>query len=319
MTGLREIGEFGLIRLLTDHNLPHPQVILGPGDDAAVLSVGDRWVLYTTDMLIEDVHFTLRTTTPYQLGQKALAVNLSDIAAMGGQPTFAVVSLGLPPNTSTEFAEELYRGMAYMAHTHGARVVGGDTVKSSSLIINVALLGETESGHAVLRNGARPGDVICVTNTLGDSAAGLALLSANMPGPTEKHLVPQPRVKEGRLLVGLATAMIDLSDGLAGDLAHICARSSVGAKIEKELLPISEEVLRTAEALNQDPIQWALRGREDFELLFTVPPGKVPSKIGPSTVHPIGEIVAEPGIRLIDGETITVIEGAYDHFRKRES
>lgn len=315
MTDLRGIGEFGLIKLLTGEGLPHPQVILGPGDDAAILSIGDKWVLYTTDMLVENVHFTLRTTTPHQLGQKALAVNMSDIAAMGGKPTFALVSLGLPPSLSTEFVEELYRGMAHMAHSHGARVVGGDTVQSQSLIINVALLGETEPGQAVLRKGARPSDIICVTNTLGDSAAGLALLSANMPGPTLKHLVPQPRVSEGRLLVGLATAMIDLSDGLAGDLAHLCTQSGVGAQINKDCLPISEGVLLAAKALDKDPIEWALRGGEDFELLFTLPPGKVPSQIGPSPIHPIGKIVSEPGIKLIDGETMSTTEGAYDHFR----
>ena len=315
MTDLREIGEFGLIKLLTGEGLPHPQVILGPGDDAAILSIGDKWVLYTTDMLVENVHFTLRTTTPHQLGQKALAGNMSDIAAMGGKPTFALVSLGLPPSLSTEFVQELYRGMAHMAHSHGARVVGGDTVQSQSLIINVALLGETEPGQAVLRKGARPGDIICVTNTLGDSAAGLALLSANMSGPTLKHLVPQPRVREGRLLVGLATAMIDLSDGLAGDLAHLCTQSGVGAHINKDRLPISEGVLLAAEALDKDPIEWALRGGEDFELLFTLPPGKVPSQIGPSPIHPIGKIVSEPGIKLIDGETMSTTEGAYDHFR----
>ena len=196
MTGLREIGEFGLIRLLTDHNLPHPQVILGPGDDAAVLSIGDRWVLYTTDMLIEDVHFTLRTTTPYQLGQKALAVNLSDIAAMGASPPLPLSPwdcLQTPrPSSPRSFTGDGLHG----PHPWGPGS-GGDTVKSSSLIINVALLGETESGHAVLRNGARPGDVICVTNTLGDSAAGLALLSANMPGPTGKAS-SSPAPGEGR-------------------------------------------------------------------------------------------------------------------------
>ncbi|MGI6037013.1 MAG: thiamine-phosphate kinase [Limnochordia bacterium] len=320
MTQLRDIGEFGLIKLIAPQEGGHPGVLVGIGDDTAVLEHGSHWLLYTTDMLVEGVHFSLETTTAGQLGHKALAVNMSDVAAMGGWPTFALISLGLPPDLSVAFVQELYRGMEAIAAQGGVAIVGGDTVSHPELlIINVALLGQVPAGQAVLRSGAQRGDLICVTNTLGDSAAGLALLSRGGEIPpsllevVDKHLLPQPRLREGRQLAGVATSMLDVSDGLAGDLHHICQASQVRAQIELERLPISPAVYEAADFVGCDPLEWVLRGGEDYELLFTIPPEE-PLPAGASV---IGQIIpGEPAIELVDGRGRREVlkPGAYDHF-----
>jgi thiamine-monophosphate kinase len=254
MTKLSHIGEFGLIETLKRFQNLSPRVVKGIGDDAAVLKVkGGRYMLFTTDMLVEDVHFTLKMS-PRAVGHKALACNLSDIAAMGGEPVFAVVSLGIPGNMKARYVKDLYAGMWTVARAYGVSIVGGDTVRSDKVVINIALLGEVEKRKLVRRQGARTGDWIFVSGPLGGSLK------------SGRHLKFKPRVKEARFLVEhfKPSAMMDLSDGLAGDLAHILKASGVGALIEEKLIPRHKGV----------GIEKALTDGEDFELLFTMPSGR---------------------------------------------
>jgi thiamine-monophosphate kinase len=251
MTKLSHLGEFGLIETLKKFQNLLPRVVKGIGDDAAVLKVkGGRYMLFTTDMLVQDVHFSMRMSAR-AVGHKALACNLSDIAAMGGEPVFAVVSLGVPGNISARYVKDLYAGMWAVARAYGVSIVGGDTVRSEKVVVNVALLGEVEKRKLIRRQGARPGDWIFVSGRLGGSLK------------SGRHLRFTPRVKEARFLVEKfkPSAMMDLSDGLAGDLKHILKASCVGALIEEKLIPCHRGV----------SVDRAFTDGEDFELLFTIP------------------------------------------------
>ena len=313
---IEEIGEFGLIkRLAGSFSLGDARVFTGIGDDTAVIRTGakDEFVLLTMDTLIENIHFTSDILTPYQIGWKSLAANLSDIAAMGGVPQYALISLGLKPGTSTKFIGGLYRGIKALARKYGVSIVGGDTVKSPrQLTITIALLGKVESRHLTLRSGARKGDKILVTGDLGASTAH------RLQG---RHLPLRPRIEESRELVRRfkPTSMIDLSDGLAGDLRHICEASRVGAKIWLEKIPISRRTRKTAEGLGKNPLHLALAGGEDYELLFTLPE-KAMNRIIPGIGFPVslvGEITREKGkISLVDkkGRVRPLAVKGYKHF-----
>ena len=329
MVKLSDIGEFGLIdrirRSFAKRSLRAP---IGIGDDAAALycSPGST-LLATTDMLIEGVHFDLATTDLDSLGWKAAAVNLSDIAAMGGTPRFALVALGLPRGTRAEQVAEFYRGFTRLARRHRTLLVGGDTCGSrDGLIISVTVLGEAARSRIVPRRGARPGDLVFVTGSLGDAGAGLELLTAGAgrrkPGAgrlIERHLRPVPRVAWGRRLAssGCATSMIDVSDGLSSDLGHICDESGVGADIIADRIPISRD-LRSAKGLAHPALAYALSGGEDYELLFTVPAAK--RKRFRSLRIPaaeIGVITRETGRILIGagGRRTSLTPSGYDHFK----
>jgi thiamine-monophosphate kinase len=252
--------------------IPKRPIVKGIGDDCAVLYPSkDKLQLVTTDMLVEDVHFSTKTASPYQIGWKSIASNISDIASMGGEPTFAFLSVGFPKNTDAEFVDDLYLGMKNIAEKYGVDIVGGDTVSSSKIIINVALLGKVKSEKPILRSGAKVDDIICVTGDVGGSSAGLAILQNNLSGNTEKHLTPTPRVLEGQVLAesGYVTAMIDISDGVASETHHICEQSATSARLYLEKLPLSNNVLSIAKQLNIKPYDFALYGGEDYELLFT--------------------------------------------------
>jgi thiamine-monophosphate kinase len=308
-------------------------VRVGIGDDCAVLepSAGSL-LLATTDLLIENVHFRRRWATPADLGWKAVAVSLSDIAAMGGQPRWALIALGCPSGVSLEDAEAFYAGTLALAAEHEVTVVGGDTSASpAGWIVNVTLLGEAVA--PVLRSTARAGDVVAVTGTLGRAAAGLALLEREAPAALDStaaedvrvaHLRPRPRVREGQWLAaaGGVTAMIDLSDGLATDLAHIAAESHIGARVHLDLLPVGDGVRAVAATLGRDALAWATGGGEDYELLLTCQPGAVGrlaeglrAATG-TALTAIGEIVAAgEGIRWADaaGRDVAVGPG-FEHF-----
>ena len=276
---IKEIGEFGLIkRMASEIGDTGRPVIAGIGDDTAVLHPPEGKVqLLTTDMLVEDVHFRLNTASPLQIGWRSLAVNISDIAAMGGEPTYAVISIGFPRDATVELVDEIYSGMSKIAEAYSVDIVGGDTVSAPQLVINVALLGEVEAENLLLRSGAKEGDVLVVTGDLGGSDAGLNILEHNLPiEGTEKHLTPTPRVREGRLLAksGCVTSMIDISDGLASEVHHICEESGTGARIYMSDIPLSDNVRRVAECTGKKPHDLALYGGEDFELLFTCQPDK---------------------------------------------
>lgn len=337
---ISDIGEFGLIDRISRMLPPGgPDVVVGVGDDVAVLRTsGERLLLATCDIQLEGAHFLRDRITPTQLGRKALAINLSDIAAMGGTPKYALISLGLPPETEVATVDELYAGLRAEAEGAGVAIVGGNMSRSPrGLVVDIFLLGEVAPEHLMLRSGARPGDAVLVTGTLGDAAAGLALLLDKALRPDEAHaasvkaafLTPTPRLAEGQAIArtGLATAMIDLSDGLASDIGHICERSQVGVRVWAERLPISLAAREVAALAGRDPLEWALAGGEDYELCFTAPPEAVEAlraavvEATGTPVTTVGEIVpASEGRVLIraDGRTVGLEAAGWDHFRRKK-
>ena len=311
-------------------------VRVGIGDDCAVLEPRPGAVLLaTTDLLLEDVHFRRRWAEPADIGWKALAVNLSDIAAMGGRPRWALVALACPEGTPTEEIEAFYEGALALARPHGVAIVGGDTSASpDGWLINVTLLGDAVAPR--LRSTARPGDAIAVTGALGRSAAGLAVLErevapagvdpARLAEVTGAHLRPTPRVREGEWLAaaGGVTAMMDLSDGLGLDLPRLLAASGAGARVDVDRLPVDAATRAVAAALGVDPTAWATGGGEDYELLLTCEPealarlqGAVAAG-GGARLTPIGEVTAGGGsVRWTSaGREVTVARG-YEHFAGR--
>ncbi|MDO9333460.1 MAG: thiamine-phosphate kinase [Dehalococcoidales bacterium] len=332
-----KIGEFGLIQKLagqvaaaTDKRWKSwRQLIVGIGDDAAVWHPRSPFQIITVDSLVEGVHFSLKTTTWQELGWKAIAVNLSDIAAMGGIPLYALISLGLPPDTKVEDIQALYDGMIAVTEKFGVAIVGGDTVGSPIVFISVTVVGcaSNATGKVLTRSAAQPGDKIAVTNTLGASAAGLAMLTRNLKFPPEAttelrraHLQPYPRVTEGQKLVAHGVkAGMDISDGLVGDLTHICEMSRLGARLNIYLVPVSP----VAKACFGDKaLEFALNGGEDYELLFTAP-ARVIQRVKKALDCPvtvIGKITAKnPGkVMLIDkaGSPITLKKTGWDAFKK---
>jgi len=337
---ISEIGEFGLIERISKDTIINPKnIILGIGDDcAAYYTSPDKIVLATCDMLVENIHFTLSTCSPRQLGRKAMAVNISDIAAMGGIPRQALFSLGAASSTSVEFIDQLADGMKEEAKLFEVNIVGGDTVRSPlGLVINITLIGEVETDLIIRRDTANPGDLIVVTGELGGSAAGLALLlgegksSLVSPGifreVKEAHLSPVPAVKEGRIIAKnkLATAMIDISDGLSSDLTRICEASRVGAKVYASQIPLLPAAESVAKLLKKDPLDFALYGGEDYKLLFTVSPEKVEIARNlfytelKTKVTEVGVIREEQeGIKLKDlqGKVADLKPKGYNHFSK---
>lgn len=332
---LSALGEFNLINLITRDLVTNPaEVVKGVGDDAAVLKVSpDKWLLFTTDMLIEEVHFSLSWASFFQVGAKAITVNVSDIAAMGGKAVHTVVSLGLPERLSVENIEELYAGLRKAALDYNINIVGGDVVKSPApLIINVALLGLVEPENVIYRSGAQPGNLIYVTGYLGTSAAGLYLYQhpeTQVPESARRlvcnaYLCPRAQSAAGRLLgeSKVVRAMEDISDGLLGELAKICQASKVGCQIKLKDVPVAEEVRLIASVTKNDPFKWALSGGEDFELVFTVAPHDVIkmqemlNRVG-TGYHLIGEIVpAAQGmaVELPDRTLLPLPFEGYDHF-----
>ncbi len=273
-TSLSKLGEFGLIDFIKKRIDKNASVIEGIGDDTAIVSYpANKKLLLTTDMLIEDVHFT-KDIPARVIGHKALACSISDIAAMGGVPRHALVSLGVSGRTKTQYVKEIYSGINRLARKHKVAIVGGDTVKSDKLIINIALTGEAELKHVIKRSGARVGDQIFVTGRLGGSLE------------TGRHLTFQPRLKESKYLVKYfkPTAMIDISDGLAPDLKHILEASDVGAHLIEENIPVHADV----------SVVNAMYDGEDFELLFTLPKAQAKQLMKRKLTmkfYPIGEIV----------------------------
>jgi len=317
MTSIKDYGgEFALIDLITKKARGR-EVIVGIGDDAAVLKYDSRrLLLWTTDMMVESDHFNTRWSTPRQIGRKAMEANVSDIAAMGGLPKQALVSISLPDDTQIEYIEELYRGMRDVCRRYGFDIVGGNTTHGQKIVIDVSLLGLVEKNRLRLRSDARKGDLVCVTGDLGKSRAGLETLKKGLMGDVRDHLEPKCRLKEAREIGKHANAMIDVSDGLASEVNHICERSRVGAEIDKQKIPVSKNTLKLAEKLHRDARDFALQGGEDFELVFTIPEKKLRKiRIGcPVTV--VGRIVdRKKGAVLLDNGRRTRLGGGFDHFR----
>ena len=301
------------------------RLVLPIGDDAAAFRTRPGFLtLVSTDALVEGIHFDLTYCSPEDVGWKALAVNLSDIAAMGGTPLYATTSIALTQKTSADFVSRLYRGLAAIARQHAVTLIGGDTCRSpQGIFLDVTIIGEVEPENMLTRRGAKPGDLLYVTGELGGSSLGLELLSRSrkkVPRSVaiRRHLRPQPRCAAGRFLAEqkLASAMIDLSDGLSTDLSRLCEQSGVGAFVEACQLPMAQ--FRPRRDLANDLLHYALHGGEDYELLFAVPPRlsqRVPGKIDGLSVHRIGCVTRATGIWLLDGqEKHRLNPGGFDHF-----
>jgi len=324
---LASIGEFGFINRIKNKIPGNPGVILGIGDDAAVTTMTPGMMLLTTtDMLAQGVHFDLAWHDPASLGRKSLAVNLSDIAAMGGIPRYALLSLAIPAEFELEFIESFMCGFLEQADRFGVALIGGDTSASKSgFVISVTLLGEQYPDKIVKRSGARHGDLICVSGTPGDSALGLDLLKAGScsGNAVKRHLDPVPRVALGSILAEkrIPSAMIDISDGLYADLGHILEASSVGAKVCIDELPLSADFRNCVASNSPGYYRLPLAGGEDYELLFTLHPAKIKAAEEAATVTGtsiaiIGEITAGTGLLLAkaDGSSYDVKMHGYDHF-----
>ncbi|MEK7846895.1 MAG: thiamine-phosphate kinase [Nitrospinota bacterium] len=359
---LSQLGEFGLIKQIKDtFTPPFPPlnkggrggVVAGIGDDCAAIKPRKGFLLIaTTDALVEGIHFKLKYISPYQLGVKSININLSDIAAMGGIPLYALLSIAVPPSFSVKFMDEFLRGVKQGAQKYKVSVIGGNISsspppllppqvgeeKGGGFFINITLLGEIEKKYMTLRKGAKAGDKIFVTGCLGDSAAGMDILKSSqwsvVSGQRKKklvnkHLMPIPRLEEGRFLAvkKLATSMIDISDGLASDIRRICEESNVGANIFIKNIPISKELkdftssqLKTRNSKLTTSLDFALYGGEDYELLFTVRPKKVAKlrtfwKGMKTPLTMIGEITNR-GINLVykNGKTTPLKREGYNHF-----
>jgi thiamine-monophosphate kinase len=312
-------------------------VIKGIGDDCAVLRKDDKsCFLVTTDTLVEGVHFDLGWHPPFLLGRKTGAVNISDIAAMGGQPRFALLSMAFP-GSAPAWLDNFLAGFYAILQQYGTLLVGGDTVKSSNdLSISVTIIGEAAEDSICYRSGAVKGDLVFVSGFLGDAAAGLALCQSGLSNQGlgqwqqlfKAHLDPEPHVQLGKMLAesGLVHAMIDISDGLATDLAHICAESGTGAEIFKKDLPVSEQLTAAAGKLEKPVLDWVLKGGEDYQLLFTVSADHeedlynlVIEKNKPG-IFCIGKIIEDPGVFLLDSLNREEVSfQGYDHFTAAKS
>ena len=331
-----ELGEFGLIRLLADiidkaknpENISWQQALIGIGDDAAVWESDGTIQLATTDSLVQDTHFDLSTTSWEELGWKAIAVNLSDIAAMGGIPRYALVSLALPGELETACIADLYRGMAQIAGEFGVAIVGGNIARADKTMITATLLGSAEDKAVLTRSAAVSGDQVAVTGYLGLSAAGLRMLKQNLDFDAETsrllrraYLQPMPRVKEGQILLQQGVrAAIDISDGLIADLAHVCEASQTSARIRADSVPIHPTLEARFEA---DCQRLALTGGEDYELLFTAS-SQVVAQVRQAVSCPVtvvGEVTAgTPGrVTLLDstGKSIPWQQGGWEHFKSK--
>jgi thiamine-monophosphate kinase len=329
------------IRMLAQQNRRSSGLVRGIGDDAAVLkSLTGTDVVISTDLLVEDVDFRRETTRPELLGYKALAVSMSDIAAMGARPRWALMSIGVPKDVwESGFMDKFYEGFFQLAGRYDVKLIGGDVSRTpEKVIIDSIVIGECPVEREVFRSGAGPGDQIYVTGFLGDAAAGLRLLDRGArlhPGATNqhegnsvdhlllRHLQPEPRVGWG-LLIGeqrMASAMIDISDGLSSDLNHLCEESGVGALVEAASLPIDHVVTEICGRRALDPLMLALHGGEDFELLFTVKPenvSRLPARVDGVSITRIGEVrTRSEGIRISEGSRTWDLEpGGWEHFKK---
>jgi len=313
------LGEFGLIDRFVSRIGAAPGDEVWSGDDAAVFSMEPQRLLLTTDVLVEGIDFDRNYATGHDVGWKTFAANVSDIAAMGGRPRRAVATLCLPSTTQVAFVDELLDGLLAASERWGAGVVGGDVSEADRISVGVALVGNAE--HPVLRSGAKPGDAICVTGSLGGAAGGLLALRTDVEGVAElkrRQLRPVARVEEGVVAATAgATAMIDISDGFARDLGHLVAASGVGCEIEIDSIPVDPALADLAELIF--PMEAALAGGEDFELLLTIPEGSL-NRLS-IELNEIGTEVTRVGT-ITDGEArlgTTSLEqwkeGGWEHLR----
>jgi thiamine-monophosphate kinase len=318
---MKKKGEFEFIDFIRRH-FSVPDGVMGIGDDCAVMPSGGEELLFSTDLLMEGVHFLRSESSPEDVGWKAAAVNLSDIAAMGGTPTATFLSIALPKDAQGEWAERFIKGYSEISMLYDVPLLGGDTTSSlRDIAINVGIMGKCSAGKCLMRSGAKVGETIYVTGQLGDSAGGLqAILKGidrTVPVQTliERHKRPTPRIREGKSLMqsGKVGAMMDISDGIASDLRHIMEASGVGAVVSLDRLPLSEELKAVCNIYGWDIFELATSGGEDFELLFTGPEGL--EEITTFPLYPIGRITeGEDHIWTIDNQPVDLDFTGYRHF-----
>jgi len=321
---LHRLGEKELILAIREEfRTRQAGLEIGIGDDAAVFKIGGKNLVVTKDLLLESVHFLLRLHPPRLLGRKSLNVNLSDLAAMGALPKYALLGLGIPLRTETGWIEDFFAGFKSAAKEHGVKLIGGDVTRAQKVALSVTLLGEGR--NIIERGGARPGHFLFVSGALGEAREGLLLLKKGAKLGEDKRvdkmliafLDPKAQVELGKELSRLraASAMIDISDGLSVDLGHICEESGFGAEIERERLPVSFELV----ALQKRSFDFALNGGEDYQLLFSVPPDKLSAvsrlKKKYGLTH-IGKVIKEKGIFLVDsrGRRRPIQPDTWQHF-----
>jgi thiamine-monophosphate kinase len=329
---LKDIGEFGFIeRIKGGCLIRNENVIIGIGDDSCVFRTSAEVAsLLTTDMLVEQIHFLLEAIPPYQLGRKSLAVNMSDIAAMGGTPKEAVLSVAIPDTVDLEYLDALYDGMKAMAKEFEVNLLGGDTTSSPGpLIINIALVGEAQKEEVLYRSTAKVGDVVFLTGPVGSAAAGLDIILKGRGADEweeliEAHHNPYPQIKTGRIIASMkvANSLIDVSDGVAADLGHICTESKLGAIIEEEMIPTTAQFRAYCAKFQENSRHLSLHVGEDYVLLGTVPEESATRlqkalESNGCQFHPVGKTVAESGLRLEGSDGSVEVIGAigWDHFR----
>jgi thiamine-monophosphate kinase len=325
-------SEFDLIRRMTGKvRIFSEDLRIGIGDDCGVISADPSHdLLLTSDLFVEKVHFDRRWFSLEQIGGKALRASLSDIAAMGGRPGFSLVGFAFPVSLSPKEAETVYGGIRDAAEKFGVTLVGGDLSRTEKeILLDIMLLGKVGKGRAVLRSGARPGDQIFVSGSLGEAFLGLKVLELGLTGPdaeilSRRQRVPEPRIALGQALGehGFASAMIDVSDGLSSDLGHLCQASGVGARIEMRALPVSEAYRNVCTRLSMDTAAGVLHGGEDYELLFTIPSDRLARFSQheiPVPVSRIGEIVQDSEgvmVEFSDGRSRALLPQGFNHFLK---
>ena len=320
-----DVGEFGLIARIVARLAaadPSPAVLLGPGDDAAVMRAADGRVTVTTDVLVEGVHFRRDWSTGYDVGRRAAAANLADVAAMGGRPTGLVVGLATPGDLPLEWVDLLADGFRDEAALAGAAVVGGDVVSSPTLVISVTALGDLCGHRPVTRSGARPGDAVVVAGRLGFAAAGLALLRAGRDDAdlADAHRRPTVPYEAALRLAELgATSMIDVSDGLVADLGHLARASGVGIELALDDLPLPAELVDAALEVGADPLSWVANGGDDHAFAATLPSDLALRAVAwladlpePVPFVEVGRVVTGSGVTFVDGPAPPA--QGWDHF-----
>ncbi|MDN5748104.1 MAG: thiamine-phosphate kinase [Pseudonocardia sp.] len=311
---LAGVGEFGLITRVTAGRAQPPGTLLGPGDDAAVVAAPDGRVVACTDVLVEGVHFRLDWSTSEQVGRKAAAANLADVAAMGAVPTALLVGLACPPDTPVATCEALANGLWSEAAVVGVGVVGGDVASATQLVLSVTALGSLEGREPVTRAGARPGDVLAVCGRIGWSAAGLAVLGRGFRSPVAvvgAHRVPEPPYAAGpQAALAGATAMIDISDGLLADLGHVARASGVVVDVRSAAFEVPARLADVGRALGVDPLHWLLTGGEDHALAATFPGAP------PEGWTPVGAVREGAAQVLVDGRVYDGGPTGWDHFAR---
>ena len=316
MIKIKDIGEFGLIERIAKKP-KNKNIIVGIGDDAAVVKMNKGLQVLTTDCLVEGDHFRTEWFSPIQIGMKAIEINVSDIAAMGAYPRYVLVSLALPRNLDVKFVEEMYKGMWKACDKYNIEIIGGNMTHCDKIVISISVTGEVDKKNLTLRSAAKPHNFIFVSGHLGNGRAGLRLFQENIEGfekVKKSYLEPNAQLESALNVAPFVNAMEDVSDGLASEIKHICDESKCGAIIFKDKIPIRNEVRIAAKKLGEDEYDYALFGGEDFELVYTVQN----DKLGKIDGFLVGEIIKNRELRIsFKGKEKVITKSGYDHFSNK--